>query len=93
MVSNILWAHNSSIFKDKVVPLEVTMTFTLRQAVEFKVDLKEKKLRCPVLPSLDFKIPYDYFDKASQGHHPNVVLAWFYLSITITKFILDMLRL
>jgi hypothetical protein len=45
MISNIWWAHNSTIFKDKWIPLEVIATITLNQAVDFKDDPKEFKQR------------------------------------------------
>jgi hypothetical protein len=32
-ISNIWWAQNNSIFKDKLMPPEVTVTLTLNQVV------------------------------------------------------------
>lgn len=68
MISNIWWARNSAIFKDKDVPPEVTRALTLSQAVEFREDLKGKEPRIPIPPSIDFEIPWGYFDRANQGH-------------------------
>jgi hypothetical protein len=50
LVNNLWWAHNSTVFKDTMVPLEVTTSLTLSQASEFKAELKEPKQRCLVMP-------------------------------------------
>jgi hypothetical protein len=71
MISNIWWACNSTIFKDKWVSPEITTALTLSQATEFKEDPKGQKLCNPILPSLDYEIPWGYFDGASQGHPPS----------------------
>jgi hypothetical protein len=47
LVNNIWWACNSTVFKDTLVPPEVTTSVTLSQASEFKVDPKEPKAKKP----------------------------------------------
>jgi hypothetical protein len=43
MISNIWWARNSVVFKDKFVSPEVTATISLSQAEEFKEELRASK--------------------------------------------------
>lgn len=71
MISNIWWAHNSTIFMDRWVDPDATTTLTLNQAAKFKEDPKGQKTRIPILPSLDYRIPWGYFNGASQGHLPS----------------------
>jgi ribonuclease HI len=68
--SNIWWARNNAVFNDKFMPPEVTTNITLNQAVEFREDPKALKTRLPVLPTIDYEVPWGYFDGASQGHPP-----------------------
>jgi hypothetical protein len=71
MISNIWWARNSTIFKDKWVSPEITVALTITQEAKFKEDPKGYKPFNPILPSLDYEIPWGYFDGASQGHPPS----------------------
>jgi hypothetical protein len=43
LVSNLCWARNISLFKDKFIPLEITIGVILNLAVEFKEESKAKK--------------------------------------------------
>lgn len=52
------------------MPPEVTATLTLNKAAEFREDPKAIKPRNPVFTSIDYEIPWGYFDGANQGHHP-----------------------
>jgi len=70
MISNIWWARNSSIFKDKSVPPKVTVTLTLSMEEEFKEDLREQKTQTLIPPPIDYVVPWGYFDGAYQGHPP-----------------------
>jgi hypothetical protein len=70
MISNIWWAPNNAIFKDKTVLPKVTTTITPSQASELKEDPKSKKQCNLTLPSMDYGIPWGFFDRASQGHLP-----------------------
>jgi hypothetical protein len=65
MISNIWWACNSAIFKDKMVPPEITAAITLSQVSEFKEDPKSQKQWNTVLPHLDCETPWGYFNGAS----------------------------
>jgi hypothetical protein len=49
----------------------ITIALTLSQASEFKEDPKSIKQRIPILPSLDYEIPWGYFYGVSQGHPPS----------------------
>jgi hypothetical protein len=71
MISNLWWARNSTIFKDKWVPREVIAAITLNQDYDFKDDPKFFKKHTPILPTLDYDIPCRYFDGASEGHPPS----------------------
>jgi hypothetical protein len=68
LVYLVLWAHNYNIFIDADIPHEVTASLILNLLKEFKVDQKIKNPRIPFMLDLDFKIPWGYFDGASQGH-------------------------
>jgi hypothetical protein len=70
MVSNIWWARNNVIFKDRFIPPEKTTSLTLNMAEEFKEALKPQKSCCPLPPDIDYSIPWGYFDGASQGVPP-----------------------
>jgi hypothetical protein len=62
MISNLGWARNSSIFEDKWFPPRVITTIMLNQVVDFKEDPKSFKQHIPILPTLDYDIPWGYFD-------------------------------
>jgi ribonuclease HI len=70
MISNIWWARNNVVFKDKLVPPEVTMTISLSQAKEFKAKIRASKTRTMIPPLIDYTIPWGFFNGASQGHPP-----------------------
>jgi hypothetical protein len=71
MISNIWWARNNVVFKDTLVPHEVTVTISLSQAKEFKAELRASKTRTVIPPPIDYTIPWGFFDGSSQGHPPN----------------------
>jgi hypothetical protein len=52
------------------MPLEVMMNLTLNQEVEFRENMKAIKLCILVIPSIDYEVPWGYFDGAIQGHPP-----------------------
>ena len=70
LVNNLWGACNLAVFKDTLVPPEVTTSVTLIQTSEFKVDPKEPKQRSPVFPEVHFGTLWGFFDEASQGHPP-----------------------
>jgi ribonuclease HI len=69
-VNSIWWAHNSGIFKDEALPSEVVAGLVLKIAKEFKLEVKEKKSRIPIMPDLLAGVSWGFFDSASQGHPP-----------------------
>jgi hypothetical protein len=54
LVSNLWWARNSSLFRDKDIPPKITTGITLNLAETFKAELKTKNPKNPVMPELDF---------------------------------------
>nr|ADE75964.1 unknown [Picea sitchensis] len=52
------------------MPPEVMANLSLTQAVEFREDLKALKPHIPVILSIDYEVPWGYFDSASKGHPP-----------------------
>lgn len=70
LVNSLWWARNSSTFKDKDIPTEVTASITLNLAKEIVMELKSKNPKIPSMPTLDYEIPWGYFDEACQGHPP-----------------------
>jgi hypothetical protein len=66
-ITNLWWAHNTSIFKDKYIPPEITTNITLNLAEEFK----EKNPCILVMPSINYEVPWGYFDVMCQGHPPS----------------------
>jgi ribonuclease HI len=44
---------------------------TLNHAINFKEDPQAYKQCTPILPTLDYDIPWGYFDGVSQGHPPS----------------------
>jgi ribonuclease HI len=71
MVSNLWWAHNSTILKDKWVDPGIKTTITLIQETKFKEDPKIQKPHLPIPPSLDYDTPWGYLDNAIQGNPPS----------------------
>jgi hypothetical protein len=64
------WSHNSIIFRDKDIPLDVIAGLVIKITKEYMVDHKVKIPRNLVMPVLDGDIPWGYFDCASEGHPP-----------------------
>jgi ribonuclease HI len=71
MISNIWWARNSVVFKDKTVPPEMIAAISISQDEEFKTKLRTSKHCFIVPPPIDYTIPWGFFDWASQGHPPS----------------------
>jgi ribonuclease HI len=70
LVSNIWWARNNAIFKDNIVPPDITVTITINMASEYKEDPTTQKKICPIPPTIDPSYPWGFFDGACQGHPP-----------------------
>jgi len=57
LINNVWWARNSDTFRDKDIPLEITMGITLNLSKEFEMELKTKHPRNPSMFALDYEIP------------------------------------
>jgi len=55
-------------FQGQNNPLDVTTTITLNRAEELKEDLRQQKTRALPPPSIDYTVPWGYFDGPCQGH-------------------------
>jgi len=65
---------------------------TIAQSLEFIYKPKVTAPCFPMLPEIDFGIPWGYFDGASQGHRLDAGWGWFSTLATIITFSLDMLQ-
>lgn len=52
------------------VVIKVTKNLIIKLCIKFKVDLKMKKQRNPIMPHLYLGIPWGFFDGASQALPP-----------------------
>jgi hypothetical protein len=92
MISNIWWAHNNVIFKEKMVLPKVTTTLTLSQVVEFKEDPRGQKCAFLYSPPLTMKSHGATLMGPIKGTRQNVEWELFYLSIKIITFTSYMLQ-
>jgi hypothetical protein len=72
MISNLWWARNNSIFKDKIVPSEVTKTITFSLVKEFKEDQRNKILDLCFPPLLTIQSHGDFLTGTIKGTHQSV---------------------
>jgi hypothetical protein len=89
MISNIWWARNSVVFKDKTVPPEVIAAISISQAEEFKTELRTSKHCFIVPPPIDYTIPWGFFDGPSKDILLHAESGWFCSSVTATTSISD----
>ena len=65
-IYGIYWARNTTIFLDIKIPFEITNATIVQWSREHKMESKWKRRRLIKNPSIDKRIPWDFFDGASQ---------------------------
>jgi hypothetical protein len=66
----IWWSRNSFVFNDISIPSEEVAGLIVKLTGKYKVNIKEKKIKTPIIPQIVEGVPWVFFDGFNQGHQP-----------------------
>ena len=70
LTHGIWWERNTTIFNNKLIPIEVTSALVIWWAKEHRSQEKEQKIRVLIPIEINILIHWAFFDGASQGDPP-----------------------